>query len=463
MARNTGKEATAIASVPEEVTGQPRRVVLGPRILGNTFASLRHRNFRLFFAGQLVSLIGTWMQNTAQGWLVYQLTGSKLLLGVVAAVGSTPMMLFSIWGGSVADRHSKRRIILYTQTGMLLLAFVFAGLVWSGLIRPWHILVLAALGGLAMAFDMPARQAFMVEMTNREDLINAISLNSSIVNGARVVGPSLAGFLMARVGIEMCFFLNGLSFLAVIAGLWMMRLPRFIPPARPSSAWAHVVEGFAYVWQHSRMRTILILFAIVGIFGWSYSVLMPAFARDVLHVGQTGYGVLLSANGIGALLGALTVATIGNQGNRRFLGLDKQLCSRLGLPRHCRMGNGCVLFEPQHAPAGECFRRDAGARYGDLGVGIRRHDTDRRVGGGDAIALRRPALGRNTRGDDLCIGGPGGLAHSPAAHRFESRSSETMIAAAVTARFWTAPVLWRSAVRCCPLESARGLAPSKTL
>jgi len=319
MARNTGKEATAIASVPEEVTGQPRRVVLGPRILGNTFASLRHRNFRLFFAGQLVSLIGTWMQNTAQGWLVYQLTGSKLLLGVVAAVGSTPMMLFSIWGGSVADRHSKRRIILYTQTGMLLLAFVFAGLVWSGLIRPWHILVLAALGGLAMAFDMPARQAFMVEMTNREDLINAISLNSSIVNGARVVGPSLAGFLMARVGIEMCFFLNGLSFLAVIAGLWMMRLPRFIPPARPSSAWAHVVEGFAYVWQHSRMRTILILFAIVGIFGWSYSVLMPAFARDVLHVGQTGYGVLLSANGIGALLGALTVATIGNQVNRRFL------------------------------------------------------------------------------------------------------------------------------------------------
>jgi MFS family permease len=319
MARNTGKEASAIASVPEEVTGQPRRVVLGRKLLGNTFASLRHRNFRLFFAGQLVSLIGTWMQNTAQGWLVYQLTGSKLLLGVVAAVGSTPMMLFSIWGGSVADRHSKRQIILCTQTGMMLLAFVFAGLVWSGLIRPWHILVLAALGGLAMAFDMPARQAFMVEMTNREDLINAISLNSSIVNGARVVGPSVAGLLMARVGIEMCFFLNGLSFLAVIAGLWMMRLPKFIPPARPSSAWAHAVEGFAYVWQHRRMRTILILFAIVGIFGWSYSVLMPAFARDVLHVGQTGYGVLLSANGIGALLGALTVATVGNQVNRRFL------------------------------------------------------------------------------------------------------------------------------------------------
>jgi MFS family permease len=319
MPRNLGKEPSAIASVPEEVTGQPRRVVLGRAILGNTFASLRHRNFRLFFAGQLVSLIGTWMQNTAQGWLVYQLTGSKFLLGVVAAVGSTPMMLFSIWGGSVADRHSKRTIVLCTQISMMVLAFLFAGLVWSGMIRPWHILVLAALGGLAMAFDMPARQAFMVEMTNREDLINAISLNSSIVNGARVVGPSVAGFLMARVGIEMCFFLNGLSFLAVIAGLWMMRLPRFVPPERPSSAWAHAVEGFVYVWQHRRMRAILILFAVVGIFGWSYSVLMPAFARDVLHVGQTEYGVLLSSNGIGALFGALTVATIGNQVNRRFL------------------------------------------------------------------------------------------------------------------------------------------------
>jgi len=313
------KEPSAVASVPEEVTGQPRRVVLGQGLLRSTFASLRHRNFRLFFAGQLVSLIGTWMQNTAQGWLVYQLTGSKLMLGLVAAVGSTPMMLFSIWGGSVADRHSKRRIILCTQSGMMVLAFIFAGLVWSGGIQPWHILVLAAAGGLAMAFDMPARQAFMVEMTSREDLINTISLNSSIVNGARVLGPSVAGLLMARVGIGTCFFLNGVSFLAVLAGLALMRLPRFVPPERTSSPWAHAIEGFVYVWQHSRMRTILILFAIVGIFGWSYSVLMPAFARDILNVGQARYGMLLSANGIGALLGALTVATIGSQVNRRIL------------------------------------------------------------------------------------------------------------------------------------------------
>jgi MFS family permease len=250
---------------------------------------------------------------------VYQVTGSKFMLGVVAAIGSTPMMLFSIWGGSVADRHSKRKIILFAQTCMMVFAFIFAALIWSGQIRPWQILILAALGGLAMAFDMPARQAFMVEMTSREDLINTISLNSSIVNGARVIGPSVAGFLMAQVGIAMCFFLNGLSFLAVLAGLWLMRLPRFTPPQRASSTWVHAAEGFAYVWQRAPMRTILLLFAIVGIFGWSYSVMMPAFARDLLHVGKAQYGMLLSANGIGALLGALTVATFGTQVKRRVL------------------------------------------------------------------------------------------------------------------------------------------------
>ncbi len=158
------------------------------------------------------------MQNTAQSWLVYQLTGSKLLLGIVAAVGSAPMLVFSMWGGSVADRHPKRAVLLFTQSAMMGLAFVFAALVGTGLVRPWHILVLASFGGVAMAFDMPARQAFMVEMTSREDLMNAVSLNSSIVNGARVVGPAVAGFLMAQVGLTACFVLNGVSFLAVIGG-----------------------------------------------------------------------------------------------------------------------------------------------------------------------------------------------------------------------------------------------------
>jgi MFS family permease len=311
--------AANLAMVPEEVTGQPRRVVAGALPWRQTFAALRHRNFRLFFVGQLVSLIGTWMQNTAQSWLVYQLTGSKLLLGIVAAAGSAPMLLFSLWGGSVADRQPKRTVLLWTQSAMLVLAFALAALVWGGGVRPWHILVLAALGGVAMAFDMPARQAFMVEMTSREDLMNALSLNSSIVNGARVVGPAVAGLLMAHVGLAACFFCNGLSFVAVISGLLLMRLPRFIPPVQPESNWQHALDGFAYVAKHRRVRTLLLLFGVVGIFGWSYSVLLPAFATDILRVGSREYGVLRSANGIGALCGALTVAAYGDYLHRRLL------------------------------------------------------------------------------------------------------------------------------------------------
>ena len=308
-----------VANVPPEVTGQPRRVVVGSVTWRDTFAALKHRNYRLFFAGQFVSLIGGWMQTTAQGWLVYQLTGSKVWLGTVAAIGSLPMLLLSVWGGSLADRHPKRTVILFTQTGMMLLAFVFAALVWSGRIQPWHILVLAALGGAAMAFDMPSRQAFTVEMTSREDLMNAISLNSSIFNSARIVGPSVAGFLMVHVGMAWCFLLNGLSFIAVIAGLLMMRLPKFIPPAEPPSTGRHVLEGFAYVAGQRRVRLLLLFIGVVGIFGWSYSVLLPAYATDILHVGERGYGALLSANGVGALLGALTVATYGSRLRPRLM------------------------------------------------------------------------------------------------------------------------------------------------
>ncbi|HEX4264614.1 MAG TPA: MFS transporter [Verrucomicrobiae bacterium] len=313
------KAPDEIVRVPEEVTGQPQRMVVGELMLRQTFSALRHRNFRLFFSGQLVSLIGTWMQNTAQGWLVYEITGSKWLLGLVTAVNCAPMLFFSILGGSIADQHSKRNIVLWTQTAMMVLAFTFAGLVWSGHITTGEILVIAALRGVAMAFDMPARQSFMVEMTSREDLMNAISLNSSMVNGARVIGPTVAGLLIAQIGIAMCFFLDGLSYLAVIAGLMMMRLPKFVKAERTGSAAAHAFEGFSYVWKHRRMKTLLILFAIVGVFGWSYSVLMPAFAADELKVGAGGYGALLTANGIGALFGALTVASVGHRLSRRFL------------------------------------------------------------------------------------------------------------------------------------------------
>jgi len=319
MAPKAKNPDTNVTTVPEEVTGQLRRIATSVPPWRETFAALKHRNFRLFFCGQSISLIGTWMQNTAQSWLVYELTHSKLLLGTVAAASSAPMLVFSIWGGSIADRHSKRTVLLFTQSAMMVLAFVLTALVWTHLVQPWHILVLASLGGVAMAFDMPARQAFMMEMTSREDLLNAVSLNSSIVNGARVVGPAAAGVLMAEVGLQACFLWNALSFLAVIASLLMMRLPRFVPPAQPESNWQHALDGFTYVARHQRVRTLLLLFAIVGVFGWSYSVLMPAFATDELGVGTSKYGALLSANGLGALLGALTVAMFGNRLPRRLL------------------------------------------------------------------------------------------------------------------------------------------------
>jgi MFS family permease len=312
---------TETARVPEELSGRQRRMPVGGITWGHTFRALRHRNYRLFFWGQLVSLVGTWMQQTAMSWYVYQITNSKLLLGVVAAVGSAPMMLSAIWGGSLAYRHPKRSILVATQTAQMICAFLLAAGVWAGFATPLFIIVIAALNGVAMGFDMPARQAFTVEMTNREDLLNAISLNSSIVNGARVVGPSVAGLMIGAVGVAMCFFLNGLSFIAVIAGLLMMRLPLFEPKVHVASAGEHAWNGIVYSMKHPRVRMILVLFLAVGVFGWSYAVLMPAFARDVLGRGANGYGILMSASGLGAFVGALIVATYGHLFTPRRLAL----------------------------------------------------------------------------------------------------------------------------------------------
>jgi MFS family permease len=313
--------STETARVPEDLSGRAQRIPVGGITWRHTFRALRHRNYRLFFWGQLVSLIGTWMQQTAMSWFVYQITNSKLLLGVVAAIGSAPMMLSSVWGGSLADRYPKRSILVATQTAQMICAFFLAAGVWAGFATPLFITVVAAFNGLAMGFDMPARQAFTVEMTSREDLLNAISLNSSIVNGARVVGPSLAGLLIGVVGVAMCFFLNGLTFVAVIAGLLMMRLPPFERLAHTVSAGEHAWNGIVYSIRHQRVRTILLLFLAVGVFGWSYTVLMPAFARDVLNRGANGYGILMSASGTGAFMGALVVATYGHLFTPRRLAL----------------------------------------------------------------------------------------------------------------------------------------------
>ena len=314
--------ASGVPTVPDDQTGRPRQVTPAGISFRKTFSALKHRNFRLFFAGQLISFTGTWMTTTAQGWLVYQLTGSKALLGVVAAAASAPMLVFSTWGGWLADRYPKRSVIVVTQFCSMFISLSMAVLVFTKIVQPWHIIALAILSGITMAFDLPARQSFVIEMTSREDLMNAISLNSSAFNCARIVGPSIAGFLMAHLGIALCFLCDGLSFIPVIAGLLLMRLPKKeTSMATGRGAIAQVMEGFRYVGHHRRVLTILALFTVVGIFGWSYSVLLPAFAQDLLHLGANGYGLLMAGSGVGALLAALTVASAGHMLPTRTMAL----------------------------------------------------------------------------------------------------------------------------------------------
>ncbi len=285
------------------------------------FSAFRHRNYRLFFSGQLVSLIGNWVNSTAEGWLVYQLTGSTALLGVVAAASTGPMLFLSTWGGWIADRHPKRTVLVIAQVVSMVLSLLLAFLTWRGLIQPWQIIAIAGIGGVVMAFEMPARQAFVIEMTSREDLPNAIALNSSMINGARIIGPAIAGVVMAKFGVALCYFIDGVSFIAVIFGLLALRLPKHVRKEHTGSKLDHALGGLRYVWNNPRIFTILALFAVVGIFGWSYSVLMPAFARDVLGLGEQAYGALLTASGTGALAGALCVTAASEKFTPRMLAI----------------------------------------------------------------------------------------------------------------------------------------------
>lgn len=270
--------------------------------------ALRHRNFQLFFGGQLISLIGTWMQSVAQAWLVYRLTGSTVALGMVGFSGQIPVFLLAPIGGAVADRYGRRRILVGTQSAAMLLALVLAALTLMDAVRVWHIFVLAALLGLVNAFDIPTRQAFVVDMVGKEDLMNAIALNSSMFNGARIVGPAVAGVLVASIGEGWCFFANGVSYIAVIVGLLLMDITwhRRVPLA--GSARAEIGEGFRFVRRTSPVRALLLLLGVVSLMGMPYAVLMPIFADRILHGGARGLGLLMGASGVGALAGALTLA-----------------------------------------------------------------------------------------------------------------------------------------------------------
>jgi MFS family permease len=271
--------------------------------------SLRHRNYQLFFGGQLISLTGTWMQQIAQAWLVYRLTQSAALLGLVAFAGQIPVFVLAAIGGAVADRVSRHRIIIWTQTSAMVLAFILAALTLTGVVRVWHLFVLTTLLGIVNAFDIPARQAFMVDMVGRDDLMNAIALNSSMVNGARVVGPAIAGGVVATMGEGWCFFMNAVSYIAVIIGLRLMRLNHVRRALRSGgSAIADIADGFRFVRRTAPVRALLILLGVVSVTAMPYLVLMPVFADDILHGGAAALGLLTGASGVGALAGALSLA-----------------------------------------------------------------------------------------------------------------------------------------------------------
>lgn len=287
----------------------PGSVVAEPPVGGLThsFRALRHRNYRYFIGGQIVSLSGTWMQTVAQSWLVYRLTHSELLLGTALFCSQIAVFALGPLAGLAADRFSRHKLVITTQTLMMLQAFALAWLTLSGRVQVPHVMALAVVLGAINAFDIPGRQSLLIQMTSKEDLLSAISLNSAVFNMARCVGPGIAGLLVAALGEGVCFLLNGISFLAVIAGLMAMKLPRFEPKA-PVSPWRHLVDGFQYAWHHTAVRRILAVLSAATLAYAPFLVLAPVFADAVFHRGSLGLGLLMAGMGVGAVIGTVGLA-----------------------------------------------------------------------------------------------------------------------------------------------------------
>ena len=303
-----------------EDTAKPVEPILSsspPPSDGNTtFVAMRHRNYQLYFGGQLISNIGTWMQVIAQGWVVYQLGHSELTLGLVAFASAIPTLIISPWGGVVVDRVSRRNLLMMTQSGAMILAFALAALTFSNVVQEWHVIILAALLGVVNAFDAPARQAFVPEMVGKKDLPNAIALNSMMFNSARVIGPAIAGMLLAVIGAAWCFTLNGISFFAVLTGLWLMKLPPHQRRQQTTSPWQQLVSGLRYAAGTREIAALILLSLVFSIFGISYFTILPAFVEKTLHQGAIAYGWVNTASGLGAVMGALLLANQVSHGRR---------------------------------------------------------------------------------------------------------------------------------------------------
>jgi MFS family permease len=302
---------------PKEAATRPS----GMMSMAATFRSLRHYNYRLFYFGQMISLTGTWMQTIGQAWLVLDLTHSPLALGTVTMLQFLPVSLLVLVGGVLADKVPKHRLLVLTQTAAMIQAFVLAFLVWSGLVVLWHIYALAALMGLTNALDSPTRQAFVVEMVGRDDVTNAVALNSSLFNSARLIGPAMGGVIIAVIGVAAAFLINGISFIAVIVGLLMMK-PGLLHPAQRSASGRvleQLSEGIHYALRTPSILFIMILMAVVGTFGYNFTVFLPLLARNVLHVGSIGFGAMTSAVGLGSLVAALALASLGEPSRRTLI------------------------------------------------------------------------------------------------------------------------------------------------
>lgn len=299
-------ESQPVEAPPPEVTPAEAAEDRGALAFLKVF---RHRNYRLFFSGQLVSLMGTWITNVTQGWLVYSLTHSPLLLGVTSFAGAVPVFFFSLFGGTISDRFDRRHSLLVTQSLACLQSSLLAFLTLTHWIKVWEIVALALLQGFINAFDVPIRQAMTVEMVGKEDLRHSISLNSMMFNLARVIGPSIAGILIALVGVGICFSIDAVSYAAVIASLYLMKFaPR--PRRRHAAPFKAIKDGVRYAWGESEIRASLILIGLCSAFGAAYLTLLPAFARDALHQGSEGLGFLYTGVGAGAFMGAYALARV---------------------------------------------------------------------------------------------------------------------------------------------------------
>jgi len=275
-----------------------------------TFRALQHRNYRLYWFGQIFSLIGTWMQIVAQGWLIYRLTDSPFMLGMVNLVGLLPVVPISLLSGVISDRFSRRKIILITEVILMLQALILAALTWLDIITVWHVIVLSFVLGAAAALEQPVRLAIVVDLVGKEDLTNAVALNSSIYNSARIIGPAIAGFLVAFWGEAGCFLINGLSFSGVIIALLLMDFPAQTTQKEPLQIGAKLIDGFRYIWEEKTIRMLLVIIAYSSFLTLPYVALMPAFAKDILRTGPEGLGLLMTGIGIGAMVGALGIAGI---------------------------------------------------------------------------------------------------------------------------------------------------------